>query len=124
MLGWLFWGLVIGGTAVAIITIAVSYLNKAKAKNELKNKNIKRAAVRDIVKDPSVTHIKLDGLDEDGNEVAMTESVEEDNAEEIKTLIDEDDNYAFGSAESFESAGFTEGTAEELEEASFSAFEE
>ncbi len=54
-------------------------------------------------------------LDENGNEVPMTESVEEDNDEDIKPLIDGDANFAFGSGESFESAGFKEGTAEELE---------
>jgi DNA-directed RNA polymerase subunit beta len=56
-------------------------------------------------------------LDEDGNEVPMTESVEEDHDEDIKPLIDGDANFAFGNGESFESAGFTEGTAEELEDA-------
>ena len=63
-------------------------------------------------------------LDEDRNEVQMSENVEEDNVEEIKPLIDGDDNFAFGNAESFEAAGYTEGTVEELEEASFSAFED
>ena len=84
MLGWLFWGLVIGSAAVAIIYIAVTYLNKAKAKSELKNKNIKRATVRDIVKDPNVAHIKLDGLDEDGNEVEIQIDAEDYDSTEIK----------------------------------------
>lgn len=83
MLGWLIWGLVIGG-AVAAVVITVSYLDKAKAKNELKNKNINRATVRDIVKDPDVTHIKLDGLDEDGNEVEIQIDTEEYDSTEIK----------------------------------------
>jgi len=83
MLGWLIWGLVIGG-AVAAIVITVSFLNKAKAKTELKNKNIKRATVRDIVKDPSVTHIKLDGLDEDDNEVEIQIDTEDYDSTEIK----------------------------------------
>ncbi len=83
MLGWLILGLVIGGTAAAII-ITVSFLDKAKAKTELKNKNIKRATVRDIVKDPSVTHIKLDGLDEDGNEVEVQIDTEDYDSKEIK----------------------------------------
>lgn len=83
MLGWLIWGLVIGG-AVATIVITVSFLNKAKAKTELKNKNIKRATVRNIVKDPGVTHIKLDGLDEDDNEVEIQIDTEEYDSTEIK----------------------------------------
>lgn len=82
MLGWLLFGLTIGGAAVAIITIAICYLDKAKAKIELKNRNIKRAIVRDIVNDPSVTHIKLDGLDEEGNEVEIQiDAVDYDSAE-------------------------------------------
>lgn len=83
MLGWLIWGLVIGG-AVAAIIITVSYLDKAKAENELKNKKIERATVRDIVRDSSVTHIKLDGLDEDGNEVEIQIDTEDYDSTEIK----------------------------------------
>ena len=88
MLGWLFWGLVIGSAAAAII-IAVTYLNKAKAKNELKNKNIKRATVRDIVKDPNVAHIKLDGLDEDGNKVEIQIDAEDyDSTDTVDAISD------------------------------------
>ncbi len=83
MVGWLIWGLVIGGTVAAII-ITVSYLDKAKVKNELKNRNIKRTTVRDIVKDPSVIHIKLDGLDEDGNKIEIQIDTEDYDSNEIK----------------------------------------
>jgi len=83
MLGWLIWGLVIGG-AVAAIIITVSYLDKAKAENELKNKKNECATVRDIVRDSSVTHIKLDGLDEDGNEVEIQIDTEDYDSTEIK----------------------------------------
>ena len=68
-----------------------------------------------LLKELQALALDVTVLDENGNEVPMTESVEEDNAEDIKPLIDGDANFAFGSGESFESAGFKEGTAEELE---------
>ena len=68
-----------------------------------------------LLKELQALALDVTALDENGNEVPMTESVEEDNAEDIKPLIDGDANFAFGSGESFESAGFKEGTAEELE---------
>ena len=78
-----------------------------------------------LLKELQALALDVTVLDEDGNEVLMSESVEDEgNSDDIKPLIDGDDNFAFGMDESFESAGFTEGTAEELEEASFSVFEE
>ena len=68
-----------------------------------------------LLKELQALALDVTVLDENGNEVPMTESVEEDNAEDIKPLIDGDANFAFGSGESFESAGFKEETAEELE---------
>ena len=68
-----------------------------------------------LLKELQALALDVTVLDENGNEVPMTESVEEDNVEDIKPLIDGDANFAFGSGESFESAGFKEGTAEELE---------
>ena len=68
-----------------------------------------------LLKELQALALDVTVLDEDGNEVPMTENVEEDNNEDIKPLIDGDANFAFGSGESFESAGFKEGTAEELE---------
>jgi DNA-directed RNA polymerase subunit beta len=70
-----------------------------------------------LLKELQALALDVTVLDEDGNEVPMTESVEEDHDEDIKPLIDGDANFAFGNGESFESAGFTEGTAEELEDA-------
>ena len=57
-------------------------------------------------------------LDENGNEVQMTENIDY-SEEDLKPLIEGDDNFAFGGNESFEQAGFTEGTAEELSDDSF-----
>ncbi len=76
-----------------------------------------------LLKELQALALDVTVLDENGNEVKMSESVEEDNDEEIKPLIDGDENFAFGNGESFEAAGFTEGTAEELENDSFGAFE-
>lgn len=83
MLGWLLWGLIIDAAAGAIC-IVVSFLNKKRSKEELRNRNIKKATVRDIVKDPSVIHIKLDGIDEDGNEVDIQIDTQEYDSSEIK----------------------------------------
>ena len=78
-----------------------------------------------LLKELQALALDVTVLDEAGNEINMTESVEEhDSDADIKPLIDNEDNFAFGNDESFEAAGFTEGTAEELEEASFSALEE
>ena len=78
-----------------------------------------------LLKELQALALDVTVLDEAGNEIKMTESVEEhDSDADIKPMIDNEDNFAFGNDESFEAAGFTEGTAEELEEASFSALEE
>lgn len=77
-----------------------------------------------LLKELQALALDVTVLDEEGNEIPMSESVEEGNDEEIKPLIDGDDNFAFRNSESFEEAGFTEGTVEELEEASFSVYEE
>ncbi len=77
-----------------------------------------------LLKELQALALDVTVLDENGNEVLMTEDVEESNDDEIKPLIDGDDNFAFGNEESFESAGFTEGTAEELEEAAFDMYED
>ena len=52
-------------------------------------------------------------LDENGEEVIMTENLDYTD-DDLKPLIESDDNFAFDSNESFEEAGYTEGTAEEL----------
>ena len=77
-----------------------------------------------LLKELQALALDVTVLDENGNEVLMTEDVEESYDDEIKPLIDGDDNFAFGNEESFESAGFTEGTAEELEEAAFDMYED
>lgn len=86
MLGWLLWGIIVGG-AVAAIVITVSYLNKKNAQEELRKKNIKKATVKDIVKDPGVTHIKLDGLDEEGNSVEVQFDTSSYDSSEIRQGI-------------------------------------
>ena len=64
-------------------------------------------------------------LDEEGNEVRMSEGTEEsENAEELTPLIDGSADFAFNNNESFEQSGFTEGTAEELEEYANSEYDD
>lgn len=65
MLGWLLLGALF---TAAVITICVSYLDKKIAKEKLKEKGIRKGVVKDIVQSGSVTHIKLDAIDTEGNE--------------------------------------------------------
>ena len=84
MLGWLLLGALIGA---AVITICVSFLNRNIAKNKLYEKNIKKGVVRDIVNSGQVTHIKLDAVDEDGNERQVEFEVDDYDASEIRRGI-------------------------------------
>ncbi len=77
-----------------------------------------------LLKELQALALDVTVLDENGDEVLLSENVEEDNVEEYKSIINGDDDFAFRNEESYEDAGFMEGTAEELEEASFSIFEE
>ena len=84
MLGWLLWGIIVGGAVAAIIIITVSFLDEKKAQEELREKNIKKATVKDIVKDSGVTHIKLDGLDDEGNTVEVQFDTDSFDSSEIR----------------------------------------
>lgn len=80
MLGWLLLGALIGA---AVITICVSFLNKNIAKDKLKEKNIKKGVVKEIVNSSGVKHIKLDAIDEEGNEKQVEFEVEDYDTSEI-----------------------------------------
>lgn len=78
-----------------------------------------------LLKELQALALDVTVLDENGNEVILSEEIEENDDSEIRPLIDGDDNYAaFENDESFEDAGYSEGTADELENAAFDAFEE
>ncbi len=77
-----------------------------------------------LLKELQALALDVTVLNEDGEEVVMTEGAEESSDEEIKPLIDGDDNFAFRNNESFEDAGFIEETIEDLEEASFSMYDD
>ena len=81
MLGWLLLGAILGA---AIITICVTYLDKSVAKDKLKSKNIKKGVVKDIVNSSGITHIKLDAIDEDGNEKQVEFEAQDYNSSEIR----------------------------------------
>ncbi|MDD3417058.1 MAG: hypothetical protein PHY47_24195 [Lachnospiraceae bacterium] len=81
MLGWLLLGAILGA---AVITICVTYLDKSVAKDKLKAKNIKKGVVKDIVNSSGVTHIKLDAIDEDGNEKQVEFEAQDYNSSEIR----------------------------------------
>ena len=95
----------------------------------IKGKNISEPGIPEsfkvMLKELQALALDVTVLDEDGNEVCMTEDVEEEGPnEETEELIDGGANFAFDSGESFEQAGYSEGTAEELQEFEFSAFED
>ena len=95
----------------------------------IKGKNISEPGIPESfkvrLKELQALALDVTVLDEDGNEVCMTEDVEEEGPnEETEELIDGGANFAFDSGESFEQAGYSEGTAEELQEFEFSAFED
>ena len=81
MLGWLLLGALL---AVAVISITVSYLNTDTAKRELRNHDIQKGVVKEIVKSGSVTHIKLDAIKEDGGEVEVDIETEDYNSSQIR----------------------------------------
>ena len=54
-------------------------------------------------------------LDENGNEIQMTENIDYGD-EELTPLIEGEENFGFGNNESFESAGFRETDAENLDD--------
>ncbi len=65
MLGWILLGVILG---TAAITIVVSFLDKNVAKEKFREKNIRKGVIKDIVTDGGVKHVKLDAIDEAGNE--------------------------------------------------------
>lgn len=80
MLGWLILGALLGA---AVVTICVSYLDTNVAKNKLREKNIRKAVVKNIIKSDGVIHVNLDALDEHGNEQKVEFETQDLNAYEI-----------------------------------------
>jgi hypothetical protein len=81
MLGWLLLGALLTAT---VIIISVSYLDKKVAKEKLKEKNIEKCFVKEIVISESVTHIKLDAIDTEGNEQEVEIEADDYNSSEIR----------------------------------------
>ncbi|MCR5585961.1 MAG: DNA-directed RNA polymerase subunit beta [Lachnospiraceae bacterium] len=67
-----------------------------------------------LLKELQALALDVTVLDEDGNEVNMSEEIDEQEHEDAKNLIEEGFSV-FDKGESFEDAGYVEGTAEELE---------
>ncbi len=65
MLGWLLFGALF---TAAVITICVSYLNEDVLRKKLREKNISAAQIKGIFKSDNVSHMKLEALDNEGNE--------------------------------------------------------
>lgn len=81
MLGWLLLGALLTAT---VIVIAVSYLDKAVAKRKLKEKNIKKAVIKDIVNNSGVAVIKLDAIDDYGDNLSVEFETEDYDSYDIK----------------------------------------
>ena len=85
MLGWLLLGAFL---TVAVITIAVSYLNRNTAARELRNRDILKGKIKDIVKSGSITHIKMDAIKDDGEEVEVDFETEDYDSYQIRRGIE------------------------------------
>lgn len=81
MLGWLLLGALL---TVTVITICVSFLNKSIAKQKLREKNIKKGVIKDIVNSGGITHIKLDAISDDGYEKEVEFEVDDYDSSEIR----------------------------------------
>ena len=68
MLGWILLGAIVG---IAIITIISPYLNRNIANRFLKDNKVVKASIRSLFKEKNITHINLDGLDEEYNETKI-----------------------------------------------------
>ena len=62
-------------------------------------------------------------LDEDGNEVQMTENIDY-GEEDLTPLIEADDSFRYDTGSGFEQAGFSETTADKLDESVFESFDD
>lgn len=80
MLGWLLFGALLGAAA---IVICVTYLDKNVAKKELREKGMEQAFIKEIINDPHTCRIKLDAIDEDGEEHEVEIEAEDYDQDEI-----------------------------------------
>ena len=64
-------GILFAALLVRTISITAAYLDKDTARDKLKNRNIRKGFVKNIVKCDSITHIKLDAITEDDKEVEV-----------------------------------------------------
>ncbi len=84
MLGWILLGVILGA---AVVTIVVSYLDKNVAKEKFREKNIRKGVIKDIISDSGVKHVKLDAIDEYGNEKQIEFEVIDYDSSEIRRGI-------------------------------------
>ncbi|MDK2808759.1 MAG: DNA-directed polymerase subunit beta [Clostridiales bacterium] len=85
----------------------------------IKGENIQEPGIPEsfkvLLKELQSLALDVTVLDENGNEIQMTESIDYGD-EELTPLIEGEENFGFGNNESFESAGFRETDAESLDE--------
>lgn len=81
MLGWLLLGVLVGAV---ILTITVGHLDRYLAQRKLRDNNILKGVVKDIVFSSGVSHIKLDALNESGEEQQVVFEADSYDASEIR----------------------------------------
>ncbi len=85
----------------------------------IKGENIQEPGIPEsfkvLLKELQSLALDVTVLDENGNEVQMTENIEYGD-EELTPLIEGEENFGFGNNESFENAGFRETDAENLDD--------
>ncbi|MFA9466709.1 MAG: DNA-directed RNA polymerase subunit beta [Velocimicrobium sp.] len=85
----------------------------------IKGENIQEPGIPEsfkvLLKELQSLALDVTVLDENGNEIQMTEHIDYGD-EELTPLIEGEENFGFGNNESFESAGFRETDAENLDE--------
>lgn len=67
----------------AVVSIVVTYLDEGTVRSELKNRNISRATIKEIVTDDSVAHIKFDAIREDDEKVEVVFEAQDYDPSEI-----------------------------------------
>lgn len=81
MLGWLLLGALM---AAAVITICVTFLDKRVAKDKLNEKGIRKGVIKEIINSSGVAHIKLDAIDNYGNEQQVEFEADDYDATEVR----------------------------------------
>ena len=81
----LWWWILGGLLAAGVIYIVVDYLDKNTAKAKLKEKDVYKGVIKDIIHKDGVKHVKLDTLATDGKECEVEFEANDIDENEIYT---------------------------------------